>query len=88
MFRKIVDGALWGLGFWLVGGVLMLIFSSFGNHVEAQKQVSAASAQQREAERQHARYEDLMSRQEKAMARSEQQLTRLDKLLEKWERQK
>nr|WP_307912274.1 hypothetical protein [Chromobacterium amazonense]MDQ4541123.1 hypothetical protein [Chromobacterium amazonense] len=88
MFRKMVDGALWGLGFWLVAGVLIFVFSSFEKHMEAKRQAAAMPAQQSTVERQLARNEDLMARQEKAMARYEQQLTRLDKLLEKWERQK
>ncbi|WP_227106654.1 hypothetical protein [Chromobacterium rhizoryzae] len=88
MMRKILDGALWGLGFWLVGGGLMLMFSAFNSHQQAGRQSDARAVQSGGVEDQWSRSEKLLERQEQSMARSEQQLIRLDKILDKWERQK
>ena len=88
MLRKMVDGALWGLGFWLVAGVLIFVFSSFEKHVEAKQQAAVMSAQQRPIDQQFARSENLLDRQEKSMAEAERQTARLDKLMDKWESRK
>ncbi|OQS40940.1 hypothetical protein [Chromobacterium haemolyticum] len=88
MMRKILDGALWGLGFWLVGGGLMLMFSAFNSHQQVERKSAARAAQSGSVEDQWSRSEKLLARQEQSMARSEKQLSRLDKILDKWERQK
>ncbi|KMN82284.1 hypothetical protein HNO92_002747 [Chromobacterium alkanivorans] len=88
MMRKILDGVLWGLGFWLVGGGLMLMFSAFNSYQQAGRESAARAAQSGSVEDQWSRSEKLLARQEQSMVRSEQQLTRLDKILDKWERQK
>lgn len=45
MMRKVLDGALWGLGFWLVGGGLMLMFSAFNSHRQVERESDARAAQ-------------------------------------------
>lgn len=57
MMRKVLDGALWGLGFWLVGGGLMLMFSAFNSHRQVERESDARAAQSGSVEDQWSRSE-------------------------------